>query len=113
MQIEARQVDGVLVVKMLARRIDASSAPEFKERMLDWIGNGNRLIVLDLSSTDFMDSSALGVLVSSLKTIGASGDIALCGVRETVMTVFRLTRLNRVFRFFDTEEEAVRGLSAG
>jgi anti-sigma B factor antagonist len=79
--------------------------------MSEWIGAGNRRIVLNLSEVDFIDSSGLGAIVSSLKKIGNDGDLVICSVRETVMSLFRLTRMNRVFDILSSEEEAIGALS--
>jgi len=95
----------------LEKRIDAATATEFKQQMSDWIGAGNRRIVLNLMEVDFIDSSGLGAIVSSLKKIGGEGDLVICVVKETVMSLFRLTRMNRVFDIFSSEDEAVRALS--
>jgi anti-sigma B factor antagonist len=99
-------------MKPLERRIDAATSAAFKGTMVDRINSGRRRIVLDLSEVDFVDSSGLGAMVSSLKAIGDEGDLVLCGVRETVMSLFRLTRMNRVFSMFGGREEAVASLKA-
>jgi anti-sigma B factor antagonist len=111
MQIEDRKVGDILVVLPLEKRIDASVSTEFKGKMVDWINQGNRRIVLDLSQVDFIDSSGLGAIVSSLKTIGNDGDLVVCCTRETVMSLFRLTRMNRVFQIFAAQTEAIEALS--
>jgi anti-sigma B factor antagonist len=111
MQLQQEKMGDVLVVRPLEKRIDAATATEFKERMIDWIGSGNRRIVLNLSEVEFIDSSGLGAIVSSLKKIGNDGDLVICVVKETVMSLFRLTRMNRVFDIFPAEEEAIRALS--
>lgn len=111
MQLEEKKIGDILKVKVLGKRIDASGAMDFKSQMLDWINAGSRRILLDLSEVDFVDSSGLGAIVSSLKAIGNGGDLFICGVRETVMSLFRLTRMNRVFQIFDSEEQALRVLT--
>ncbi len=111
MEIEERKVGNVLVVLPREKRIDASVSTGFKGRMVDWINQGNRRIVLDLSEVDFIDSSGLGAIVSSLKTLGNDGDLVICGIRETVMGLFKITRMNRVFQIFATESEAIEALS--
>jgi len=111
MQIEDTKVDDVLVIQPLDKRIDASVATEFKGKIVDWINAGDTRIILDLSNVDFIDSSGLGAIVSSLKTIGHDGDLVICGIKETVMSLFRLTRMNRVFQIFETRSEAIRALS--
>lgn len=111
MQIKDKKVAGILIVKPADKRIDASVATDFKGKMIDWINAGNKRIVLNLSDVDFIDSSGLGAIVSSLKAIGNEGDLVICGVKDTVMTLFSLTRMNRVFQMFATEEEALKALS--
>lgn len=110
MEIEERKVGDVLVVLPREKRIDASVSTGFKGKMVDWIKQGNKHIVLDLSQVDFIDSSGLGAIVSSLKTLGNEGDLVICGVRETVMGLFRITRMNRVFQIFADESEAIKAL---
>lgn len=111
MQLHQTKNGDVLIVKPLEKRIDAATATEFKEKMSNWIGAGNKRIVLNLTEVDFIDSSGLGAIVSSLKKIGTEGDLVICAVKETVMSLFRLTRMNRVFDIFPSEGEAVRSLS--
>lgn len=111
MQIEDVRIGNILIVTPIEKRIDASVATEFKGRMVDWINAGNTRIVLDLSNVDFIDSSGLGAIVSILKTIGNNGDLVISGIKETVMGLFHLTRMNRVFQIFPSREEAIRALS--
>lgn len=111
MRFEQMMVDGVLVAKVLDSRIVADVAPRFKHQLIDYITAGNRSIVLDMGAVSFIDSSGLGALVSSLKVIGQNGELVLCGTGGTVASMFKLTRMDKVFRMFDTSEEAVAALS--
>ena len=112
MQIENKKADQVLVVIPVEKRIDASSAVDFKGKMIDWINEGNYRIALDLSHVDFIDSSGLGAIVSSLKALGNQGDLVICCVHEMVMSLFKLTRMDRVFKIYSTQEEAIKALAA-
>ena len=110
MQIEEKRVDSLLIVKPLERRMDFTTANHIKESMAKFIIDGNMFIVLNLSQVEFIDSSGLGSIVSSLKRMGSRGDLFICGVKETIMTMFSLTKMDKVFRIFNTEEEAVKAL---
>ena len=110
MQILDKKIGRILVVKPLEKRIDASVATDFKEQMAAWINAGNKWIVLDLAEVDFIDSTGLGAIVSSLKSIGNEGDLAICSAKEMVMNLFRLTRMNRVFQIFLSEAGAINTL---
>lgn len=112
MRFEQTKMGDVLVAKVLDSRIVADVAPRFKHQLIDYISEGNRSIVLDMKAVSFIDSSGLGALVSSLKAIGAEGDLVLCGTGGTVASMFKLTRMDKVFRMFGTTEEAVAALSS-
>ena len=62
---------------------------------------------MDLSSTEFMDSSGLGALVAGLKTARqAGGDLRIASPSAQVQTVLSLTNLDRVLRAHETVEQA-------
>ena len=111
MQIETRKEGKVMVVKYLEKRMDARMAVDIKEKIAEFIGDGHNLIVLEISEVDFIDSSALGAIISSLKLIGSKGSLVISGATEPIVSMFKLTRMDRVFRMFDNEKKAVSALS--
>jgi anti-sigma B factor antagonist len=111
MKFEDRMDGEALIVKVIESRIVADVAPQFKEGIVAYIAKGNNTIVLDLSEVTFIDSSGLGALIGSLKAMGNNGELLLASVHETVSTMFKLTRMDKIFRIFDTPEDAVASLS--
>ena len=112
MQMEHSIIGDVLVLTILEDRIEAASSAGFKGRVLDWINQGYNKIVLDLQNVNFIDSSGLGALISSLKSLDDDGDLALCNIAKSVMNLFLLTRMDSVFNIFDSRQTAVSNLSA-
>lgn len=112
MQVENSKLGQILTVRPRERRLDASSAAEFKSLLMDRIQEGNDCIILDLSDVSFVDSSALGAMVSSMKALGSKGEFVVCGIQGAVQSLFNLTRMDRVFQIFQSTEEALRALSA-
>jgi|ERR1700761_5625501 anti-sigma B factor antagonist len=110
MRFEESKIGNVLVVKVLESRVSADIAPRFKEDIIGYVTKGNRTLILDLSEVTFIDSSGLGALIASLKVIGNDGELMLAGVRDTVASMFKLTRMNKVFRMFETPEEAAAAI---
>ncbi|MCU0426748.1 MAG: STAS domain-containing protein [Candidatus Kapabacteria bacterium] len=98
------------LVTMTEKRLDAKIAVAFKEEMAAIINAGATLLVLDLSNVGFVDSSGLGAIVTSLKLLGRKGDLLIAGVKSDVMTMFTLTRMDRVFQLFPTADDAVKSL---
>ena len=97
----------VTVVRLLEQRLGADVAPHFKATVGSYVEAGKTKLVLDMSALTFMDSSGLGSLVSVLKMIGKRGDMYLAGPQEPIQSLFRLTRMDKVFRSFSTVDEAV------
>jgi len=111
MDIEQKEKGDVLIATVLNDRLDAHGADDFRKAMSGFVSDGNHRIILDISAVNFVDSSGLGAMVAALKLIGGDGDILICGAAEPVMRMFKLTRMNKVFRIFEQQKDAVRALS--
>lgn len=107
--IVEERIGDVIVEIINVERASVKEANELKERLTDAIDEGYKQIIVDLSECDFVDSSFLGVLVSSLKKVAnLEGDLKLVGFRPAVRSMFELTRLFRVFETFTNLQEAVK-----
>jgi anti-sigma B factor antagonist len=93
-------------------RMDAAVAPELKSQIAQLLDDGATRIVLDLSAVTFMDSSSLGALVSLLKMVGNRGDLIIAGAKGIVTDLFKLTRMDRVFRMADSVDAAMGAVAA-
>lgn len=90
-------------------RLNMVAAPAFKNLVEETVAAGQSRIVVDLGFVTFIDSSGLGALISGLKaTRQAGGDLRIADVPEQVMTVLRLTNLDRVLRVHPTVVDASR-----
>jgi anti-sigma B factor antagonist len=79
--------------------LDAETAPELKDRLVDVIdGQGNRQLVLDLARTTHIDSSGISVLVDALKRMQRTGgELVLSGPTSQVSRALALAGLDKVF----------------
>jgi len=109
-QFEESTISNALVIRVLDSRIVADVAPQFKEALVGYIKGGEKNIILDLSAVTFIDSSGLGALIGSLKAMGKDGELILCGVRDSVVSMLKLTRMDKIFQIFGTLEEAIAAL---
>ncbi|MBO9398899.1 MULTISPECIES: STAS domain-containing protein [unclassified Shimia] len=107
MNLSSKAEGGALVVSVHEARIDASVAIQFKDRMREETENAEGRVVLNLSEVDFIDSSGLGAIVAAMKQLGGENPLELAGLNENVDKVFRLTRMDTVFRIHATLEEAI------
>lgn len=71
---------------------------QLAELLQDLKETGAKHFVLDIQNIQFMDSMCLGCLVESLNSMAThGGKIALVNTAGSVQSLFRMTRLDRVF----------------
>jgi anti-sigma B factor antagonist len=104
---------GAVYVVAASGEIDLYSAPELRRALTLALGRGARLLLVDLSETTFIDSTALGVLIGTARRLRhADGELVIACRDRGVRSVFELTRLDRTFPLFDSAEAAISHLPA-
>ncbi len=108
--IKTEQLANDTYVISLAGEIDLYTAPEFKQQLLEVIGEGASVVV-DLTATTFIDSTTLGVLVGGLRRLRtADGRLTIVSSDPNITKIFEITGLDRVFDLTETRDEALSGL---
>ncbi len=111
MNLEIKHENGILFLKPLERSIEAGNSKLFKGKVRDLINEGSKIILLNLSQVEFIDSSGLGSLISIVKLIeNMQGALVLCNTQDQVNKIFKLTGVDRVFQIFSDENEALTSL---
>jgi anti-sigma B factor antagonist len=88
--------------------IDLFTAPELKQVLAESIEAGRVRIVVDLTDTTFLDSTALGVLIGAVKRLRSrDGALAIVNIDENISKTFEITGLDQIFTIVPTREEAV------
>src|SRR3954447_3929688 len=109
--IKTEQLSGDSYVISLAGEVDLYTAPEFKQQLLEVIGQGGKEVVVDFSKTTFIDSTTLGVLVGGVKRLRSNdGQLSLVCSDRNITKIFEITGLDRVFTIYPTRDDAVSKL---
>ena len=99
MNFDTHHLDDSTAVIRPEGRLTMVSTAALRSAVADVVDGGHNRIIIDLSTTDFIDSSGLGALVAGLKTARqAGGDLCIARPSEQVRTVLELTNLDRVLR---------------
>lgn len=65
-------------------------------------------ILIDLNDVEFLSSSVLGKLIRLLKRIReTNGRLRLCSIRPSILEVFEITQLHKVFEIYPDADEAL------
>lgn len=88
--------------------VDIATAPQLRQMLADLGDRGQKRVIIDLSRTDFLDSTGLGVLVAALTRYRKNdGDLILVCPKRPIRQVFEITRLDSVFTIFDSLADAL------
>jgi anti-sigma B factor antagonist len=97
MRFEAAR-DGAQAAVALHGDLDIEAAPELRALLTELLEAGVTALVIDVSDLEFMDSSGLGVLVSSHRRLSRyGGKLRVVGANHAVARVIEVTGLDRVF----------------
>jgi anti-sigma B factor antagonist len=100
---------GTTVVLRVAGAADIASAPALGVQVADLIRRSESDIVVDLSDTTFLDSTALSVLLNiTRRATRAERGCALICPPGPARTPMRIARLEETLRVHDSETEALR-----
>jgi anti-sigma B factor antagonist len=111
--IKTEQLGADAYMISLAGEVDLYTAPEFKQQLLEVIGQGGKEVVVDFSDTTFIDSTTLGVLVGGVKRLRTNGgQLSLVCRDRNITKIFEITGLDRVFTIYPSRDEAVAKLQA-
>lgn len=92
--------------------VDFGVAPELKKRIISRIEAGDRQVVVDLSETGFVDSTAIGVLVGALKRLhDDGGSLAVVCDNEDVRGIFAVVGLANVIPLHRSHDDAFAELA--
>ena len=98
---------GAVVVVAIAGDVDIHTAPQVGDRLAGLRADGCATVVVDLAGVNFLDSSALGVLIAAhQELVEVGGGLRLAAPRPHVRKVFGITRLAEVIPLFDDVDAA-------
>lgn len=110
--IKAEMVSANAHVLYLNGRITQDGgATLLRDRLNELVQSGTR-VILDMSAVDYVDSTGLGVIVSSyINAQRLSGKIILVGLGERLRDLLALTKLASIFEIYETVDEAKASLA--
>jgi anti-anti-sigma factor len=107
--------DDDVVILVAGGELDYAAGPQFRERIADAIAAGARLIV-DLSPTTFIDSTAIGALVGAVMRLrehgGASLTVVCSEANEQVWRTFDIAGVTGLIELYPSCEAALLALAA-
>ena len=94
--------------------LDVVGAPDLRQAVVVAVADGARLIALDLTDLDFVDSFGIGAVVGALKRLRQrGGDLALVCPSSRIRRVFEICDLDRIIALHDSVASLAAPAAAG
>ena len=104
--LSAEGRDGVCVVR-LGGELDLYNAQTLRDAFLEACSNDPRKLVVDLSEVEFIDSTALGVLVEARARLANRRAFLLAAPRLETRRALEISGLDRHFGLHETVDAAL------
>jgi anti-sigma B factor antagonist len=110
-KIEEKKAGNITIV-LLGGKIDSPSSTDMEKKINELIDRGDRYLLVNLAGTEYISSSGLRVMLSSLKRLRkVQGDLKVACTRPLVRNVFDMAGFTQIFEFYDREEDALSRFS--
>jgi anti-sigma B factor antagonist len=97
--------DGRIV--RLAGELDLYNAPAVREALTEATADGPKRVIVDLTQVEFIDSTALGVLIEARTKLPNWKGFLLAGPGLETRRALEISGLNRLFTVHETVDEAL------
>ena len=106
--MKQRQVETIVILTPRGYLTGGDETDELERKIKELSESGNKHLIVNLSETQHLNSTALGVLISAHSSyVRRTGQMKLCSVDKRIENIFVITKLSLVFDVFPNEEQAI------
>ena len=114
MEIKTKKLKGCTLVT-IGGRVDSGWAPDLEKLLLGLIAVGEKNIVLSCGDLRFVSSAGLKVMWNTLRKARMAipaGDLVVSQMPPEIKESFELVGFDRLFKFFDSDADAIKHFQA-
>src|SRR6185436_11631006 len=110
MQIKEEKNGDLLIVRV-SEHLDTATASIFESRLLGMVDRGERKIVVDCGTLEYVNSAGLKVFLLAAKRLEPlGGKLVLCALAPSVLMIFEMIGFTRIMKIVPTLEDALKAL---
>jgi anti-sigma B factor antagonist len=100
---------GIGLIEVKGSLTGGDETNELRHAIASFVDRNYQKLVIDLSGTEYINSTGLGVLVSAHASYSKrSWQIKLYGMNKSLTNIFVITKLTMVFDVLETRADAVK-----
>jgi anti-sigma B factor antagonist len=109
MSVKTERKGDVAVLHVKGKLMGGSETEEVHITVKDFIAEGHKNIVADVSHVKWVNSKGLGMLMACYTSSkNAGGEFKIAGAQEKTKSLLMITKLMTIFECFDKVDEAVK-----
>ena len=109
LKMNTRSIDNQASIIDLDGEVDVYTAPQLKQQIITLLDAGVKRVIVNLTAVEYLDSTALGVLIGGLKRLRErDGTLDLICPNPRIKRIFEITGLDKIFDIYSIEEEATK-----
>ena len=109
MKLTDREQNGIVVLEPKGKIMGGPDASLLHDKLHEVMEAGRRHVIIDLSKVEWMNSTGLGILISTYTTLrNNEGELKLANVTDKIHSLLTITKLVTVFDTFDSGATAVQ-----
>jgi anti-sigma B factor antagonist len=106
--MKERQVESITILTPRGYLTGGDETDELQQKLAALADGGNKHLIINLSETQHLNSTALGVLISAHSNYTRrGGHMKLCSVDQRIQNIFVITKLSYVFDTYPNEVQAI------
>jgi anti-sigma B factor antagonist len=111
--INTESIDGDRYVVAVAGELDLFTVPELKSALRHALTSGHTRLVVDLTETSFLDSTAVAVLIGAVRRLQSRDRVlTIANADPHLVKTFETMGLTELFTIHPTRHQAVQALDA-
>lgn len=108
MKMTDREINNIVVLEPKGKIMGGPDASLLHDKLYELIESDKKRIVIDLSGVEWMNSTGLGILISSYTTLrNHNGELKLANITDKIHSLLTITKLITVFDAHDSVDEAI------
>ena len=112
MEISEREIaPQTAVITLTGKVMLGDESAQIETLVSQLLARGTRVVIFDIAGVTAMDSTGIGRFISSYNKIAAArGEMRIAGAVRYIFQAFHVSRLDTVFRFYPTLDEACKAV---
>ena len=113
MEFTISNIEGIHIIELTGRLIEKSQADGLIQDFEKLMADGENRYLMSLEGLEYVNSTGLNLLIGMFtQARNSGGELVIGGISPKVRKLMVMTKLDSIFRIYDSVADATEGLHA-